>query len=129
MKYIGFIKEEDKNIGSAKYFNEMFLTKDFTSTINNSIVAYLKNGHFLAGTMSFIFDNEGKAIGPLEYFTDGQFVWPVYYPYYLQKYKNFLIDEDLLHHCHSNNFEIEQLSEERLKKIDSDFLEEWSKKN
>jgi hypothetical protein len=52
----------------------------------------------------------------------------VYYPYYLQKYKNFLIDQDFLQHCLSNNFKIASLSKETLIKIDADFLKAWSKK-
>jgi hypothetical protein len=128
MKYIGFIKEEDKNIPTAKNLKEMFLSVNNDPIIIKDVVAYLKNGIFLSGVMSFIYDDEKKPIGGLAYFTDGQFVWPVYYPYYLEKYKNFLVDQDLLQHCLSNNFKIAPLSKERLSKIDADFLKVWSKK-
>ena len=128
MKYIGFIKEEDKNIPTAKALKEMFLEVNNDPKILKNVVAYLKNGIFLSGVMSFIYDDEKLPIGSLAYFTDGQFVWPVYYPYYLEKYKNFIIDQDLLQHCVSNNFKISSLSKERLSKIDADFLKVWSKK-
>lgn len=128
MKYIGFIKEEDKNIPTAKNLKEMFLEKDNDTILIKDVVDYLKKGIFLSGIMSFIYDDEGKPIGNLDYFTDGQFVWPAYYPYYLQKYKNFLIDQDLLQHCVVNNFRIVPLSKETLSKIDDDFLKAWSRK-
>ncbi len=41
MKYIGFIREEDKNIPDAKSFTELFLDIKNDPLINEKIIGYL----------------------------------------------------------------------------------------
>ncbi|MDI3321387.1 hypothetical protein [Pinibacter soli] len=126
MKFVGFIKEEDENIRSAKHLEEMLFSENNDQDIRNRIVEYLEKGIFLTGVMSYIYDNENKPIGNLDYFTDGEFIWPIYYPYYLKKYANFSIDEDLLQYAKINSFKFSVISKERLGELEDIFLMEWS---
>jgi hypothetical protein len=129
MKFIGFIKEQDKNISTAKLFNEMFTSTSNDEILVHKVINYLKNGAFVTGAMSYIYDDENKPIGNLDYFTDGHLIWPVYYPYYLEKYKNFSLDPLLTAHLLKNKFSIPTVSEDRIAQIDREFSKEWSKRS
>lgn len=128
MKFIGFIKEQDRNIGTSKPLEEMFVSNDNDIFLVDKVIDYLNSGVFVTGVMSFIYDDEQQPIGNLDYFTDGEFIWPIYYPYYLKKYKNFFLDPIFVAHLHINKFTIPFVDEEKLIRIDKQFCEEWSKK-
>jgi hypothetical protein len=129
MEFIGFIREQDKNISTAKPLNEMFTAISNDAILVNKVINYLKNGAFVTGAMSYIYDDENKPIGNLDYFTDGHLVWPIYYPYYLEKYKHFSLDPILIDHLLKNNFSMPPVSEDRLAEIDREFSKEWSKRS
>lgn len=129
MKYVGFIEEQDKNICTAKHFNEMFMSYENDIHVRSNIIIYLESGIFLTGIMSRIYDNEGQSIGNLDYFTDGEFIWPIYYPYYLKKYKNFTIDSELLEFAQMRNYKIKSIEKNDLIVIEKEFVNEWSGKN
>jgi len=126
MKFIGFLKEEDKNIRDGKHLDEMFTDLPIDERLRKNIIEYLSSGLFLTGVMSYIYDNEGNPIGNLDYFTDGEFIWPVYYPYYLKKYDNFLIAPKLLSHAQSNNFVIHSIDPVKLSSLCKEFEAEWA---
>jgi hypothetical protein len=79
------------------------------------------SGGFFAGRLPI-------AGGNLDYFTDGCFIWPVYYPYYLAKYPNFIISEKLYSYASSHNFVIEKLSPQVVRKLERKFDLEWTGK-
>ena len=126
MKFIGFIKEEDKNIKGAKSFEEMFSAESVDRFLRNRVIEYLSNGVFLTGVMTYIYDNEGKPIGNLDYFTDGKFIWPVYYVYYLRKYDNFLVVPELLSHAQENNFTVMKINSVELSAMCNELDAEWA---
>lgn len=129
MQFTGFISEEDVNIPNAKTLKEM-LSYDLNieKFDRSKIIKYLENGHFLTGAMSHIYDNEGKSIGNLNYYTDGEYIWPIYYRYYLEKYKNFYIDKYFFEHAKKNNFSINKISKQRMIELEAFFISHWSKK-
>src|SRR5438128_443824 len=118
LKFVGFDKAIDTNIRTAKKFAEMFGDHPNDEADRKELINYLKKGIFLTGVMSNIYDNEKKIIGNLNYFTDGKFVWPVYYPYYLEKYNNFKIDNELYTYANEMNYQIHFISKEQLKKLE-----------
>jgi hypothetical protein len=126
MKFIGFLKNEDKNIRSASEFKDMFTSEIMLSTTREKVVKYLYNGVFLTGVMSYIYDIDGIPIGNLNYYTDGDYIWPIYYPYYLNKYENFIVSSDFLDHVFHNNFCIRMISNEELRAIGEEFDAEWA---
>ncbi len=76
--------------------------------------------------MSVVYDKDKECIGPLIYLTDGKFVWPSYYLFFLRKYKKLHIDNLFLKFMKSRKFKIQKLEEEKLKSIDIEFSKVWS---
>lgn len=129
MKYIGFIKEIEKNIRSARKMDDMFVDSYFDEKDRQHVINYLKRGQIFGGAMSYVSDKiDGEPIGPLQYYTDGMYAWPEYYPFYLSKYNNYDIPAEFLEYLNNNSFEFKILSEEELDKIDIIFTNEWAGK-
>ena len=105
MKFIGFLKTEDKNIRGGLELNELINQNISEPDIRSKVLQYLNEGVFLTGIMSFLYDNDGQPIGNLDYFTDGELIWPIYYRYYLAKYESVSIDQELIRYA-SNNIQI-----------------------
>ena len=128
MKYIfiGFDKKIEPLIRSSQVFDSMFLEKPNIESMRMKVIQYLEQGEFLTGAMSYIYDNEKLPIGNLDYYTDGTFIWPVYYLYYLKKYNNFFIDERLIKHVIDDKLVERSINTETLKEIEKKFDDEWS---
>lgn len=108
MKLIGFIKEHNNIEEAVDYsaFKEGILTNNYVVT---DIISYLNSGVYLFGWMGVFMDLDNQAIiSPDCYYTDGVYVWPAYFPYYIQKYPNQFIDDDFLSHVSENNFRIDE---------------------
>ena len=92
MKYIGFVKEHDS-------FSFAISFRDTFGDIPNSeakiicILNHLKEGVLFLGWMGYAVDIEDKnLIAPDAYYTDGIWAWPIYFPYYIEKYNNIIIE-------------------------------------
>jgi hypothetical protein len=59
-----------------------------------------------------------ELIVPNCYYTDGNFVWPAYFSYYLRKYPNYKIDSDFLKHLEKNNFDFSKIKISNKLKLD-----------
>lgn len=128
MTFVGFLKEEDKNIREGHYFTSMFRETPNEEEVRVKILAYLKSGIILIGALSTISDDDNKLIVQLNYYTDGKFIWPIYYTHYIEKYDRFLISQPLFEHAIQYGFTIPVLSKEVLLGIEKIFTEEWSGK-
>lgn len=129
MKYIGFIKEIENNIRSAMKMDEMFVDSYVDDNERQHAINYLREGQIFGSAMSYLRDKiDGEPIGPLQYYTDGTYAWPEYYPFYLSKYKNYYIPGEFLEYLKNNNFKFKSLSEKELDKIDVIFTDEWTGK-
>jgi hypothetical protein len=85
-KLVGFLKKYDPKIAEAEILEENtpFANKD----IYDKVISYLKNGYTLLDFMEFIYDDDGNKMAPLSILTDGYWIWPSYFYYYLQQYPN-----------------------------------------
>ena len=126
--YIGFIFDYDPNISIAKKISEMLLPVKVDRGLKEDVIKYLSSGTFLSGAMSYIYDDENKPIGDLNYYTDGVFVWPSYYIYFIKKYDNFEITKALIDQAKKSNFLSDEVSREKLIELENVFLQEWIKK-
>ena len=107
MKLIGFIKEHNNIKEAVDYtvFKEEGLTNNY---VLSDIVSYLNSGVYILGWMGYFFDIDNDSpISPDSYYTDGVYIWPAYFPHYLQKHPNSQIDEDFLADAVKNNFWID----------------------
>ncbi len=126
MNFIGFDTALEPNIRDAMNFSEMLYASPGVAPEKRELyIQYLKKGYFLTGSMSFIYDNENNPIGNLDYFTDGQNVWPCYYVYYLQKYPDYFIDDSLLYILNTNDLSANVITQEKLTEIEKAFDYEW----
>ena len=99
---IGTIKEFD-DISDSISYSEL-LELDDKLTPRNLIVDYLESysQNLVLGWMGYTVDPiDGAFICPSAYFTDGKFVWPGYYSYYLRKFPAWKIDPVFLQYVGS----------------------------
>ena len=122
MKYVGFIKELD-NVSFAKDFKNYFTS---ANRDNLDILKYLDKGISFGGWMSYVSEVEDIdiSIAPFEYFTDGEWIWPVYFPYYLKKYKNFYIPIEFIEYLARNKEKQVHFTEKELVKFETNFFRE-----
>lgn len=83
MKYVGFIKELDE-LSFANEFKSCF-TNIYRD--NSDVVESLDKGVSFASWIDYVSEIEDIEIliAPFKYFTDGKWIWPVYFSYYLKK--------------------------------------------
>lgn len=118
MILIGFIKEHN-NIKEAVDYSVFKSEILANNDVITDIISYLNNGVYLFGWMGVFMDLENQdIISPDCYYTDGVYVWPAYFPYYLKKHPNTQVDENFLTHISKNNFRIDE------SKIDSPLKEQ-----
>lgn len=71
----------------------------------DKIIEYLNEGVLLLAWMGYVIDPTNKIlICPDAYYTDGVWVWPQYFTYYLKKYPNYKLDEEFVKHVLLSNF-------------------------
>ena len=118
MKYIGFIRE-NTNIKEALHFDDVSKTSiDYDEETLKKIKQYLSMGKFIFGWMGYSNDVKTKApIAPDGYSTDGTWVWPDYYYYYIETY-SIAIDSDFFDHMLAANFNFKP-SKALLKSMDA----------
>lgn len=107
MKYIGFIKEYNN-------IKEAMALSDLTSTLHmpirndhSNIISYLNEGILLLAWMGYFVDvEENELIAPDTYFTDGIWVWPAYFPYYLSKFPTMKLSHAFLDNVRTRNYQL-----------------------
>lgn len=106
MKLTGFIKEHNE-FKEAKAFEELLGEASSLDYDVQKVIHYLRSGKLLLAWMGYFFDiKTKKPIAPDSYYTDGLWVWPAYFPYYLENYPLYSIDPDFLAHMIDKNFEL-----------------------
>ena len=106
MKAIGFIGEQQRS-NKLPAFKTLLTDISHPKEIIDKVVSYLVSGVECLETFALeqdITENDLKIIGPSRFLTDGVWVWPSYYPYYLKKIPNLSIDESFLNYLHEKNF-------------------------
>jgi hypothetical protein len=113
MNVIGFIKDHDPHVKCSKEIKNLFSDKVISKERLLEITAYLKNGISIVRFISDVYDTDGEHIGPNIIYTDGLWVWPSYYTFYLNKYPQILIPEKLQSHIDLNNRKVISLSQDQ----------------
>lgn len=106
MRYIGFIKEHNP-IKESLSIEVVMSSPDNNDEISVlGIIEYLKNnGVLILGWMGYFMDLEkDQPICPDSYYSDGVWVWPAYFPYYLEKYPHYPLDKEFKEYFLSKDF-------------------------
>ncbi|SMD08375.1 hypothetical protein [Pedobacter africanus] len=106
MKYVGFIKE-NTNIKEAISFEDMIKSKaDYDHETLKKIKSYLSNGLLVFSWMGYTQDPIKKVfIAPDGYSTDGEWIWPDYYYYYIDNY-SIEVDREFFMHMSKVGFDL-----------------------
>ncbi|HEY9258050.1 hypothetical protein [Chitinophaga sp.] len=95
MNVVGFLHVHDPHIACSKDINDLFSDSLLNNEKLPEISNYLENGVSIVRYISNLYDTDGELIGPNIIYTDGLWVWPSYYSFYLKKYPQILIPEEL----------------------------------
>jgi len=101
MNVIGILKDFDPNIKCAKALEELTYAPVGERTYNEQFISYLKQGVRLSKLLTSDDDADGTPIGQRMYLTDGEWIWPSYYVYYLEKYPNIVVPTIFLDHVNA----------------------------
>jgi hypothetical protein len=125
MKLVGFIKEHDETLSSI-LFKEVLGINNNDPELINKILEYLSKGTLIMAWMGYFNDLEtNEHVSPHGYYSDGTWLWPTYFPYYLRKYSHYNLDMNFVKYLIDKNFLIEdvipinkaKLEEELIKKM------------
>lgn len=114
MKLIGFRKEFNDDVLVAAQESQM---NDDASLISikpemaGTIVEYLDKSRMIIGLTLVLYD-EGEFIGPKSIHSDGEWIWPSYFSYFVNNHLK--IDQDFLGHLQKRRFATHALSEQEL---------------
>lgn len=116
MKYVGFIKEQN-NIPEASCFNEVIGAS--INTDIDKVIKYLEKGMYCCGCLGVFNDlNNNDFICNHYYLTDGLYIWPSYFIYYLKKYPNYIIDNHFLNYLKTKKFVFKKINFFKRKSIE-----------
>lgn len=124
---IGHLNRHDDNLSSVsmeEYFSGNVMRD---ATLLKEVIKYLRSAHYCAGVMNLVNDVfTGDVIDGAIYLTDDTYIWPIYFPYYIEKYPDkVFIPSDLIDHLIKNDFKIPQISKKRLSEIERIFIKKW----
>ncbi len=115
MKEVSFFRNHENN--DSFHYLEHFLDSNIQcGNINTELIRYLEKGFHFCDWMCIIQDEDGTVIGPNVYLTDGEWVWPEYFIYYLKKYvHSMIVDPSFIKYLNNSNFVYPQINEVRLR--------------
>lgn len=112
MKLVGFIKELDNYDWASPLCNELGEESNAEELVNN-IISYLEKGKLILGWMGYFVDLRTQdPIAPHAFLTDGVWVWPSYYLYYLKMYPQYRLDNSFINYLREKNFVIGEILNE-----------------
>ena len=104
MKLVGFIKEYN-DVEGASCLDDLLDSNRCIEVDVEKILQYISQGVLLSCWMGYFIDVRTKElIAPDSYFTDGTWVWPAYFPYYLRSHPFMPIDKEFIEDLKSKNY-------------------------
>lgn len=98
MKAIGFLKIHDEFSLCSKRIEDVISDNINNPLFVNKVVNYLNGGILVMKAMDIVRDSNGNTIGQYKIYSDGEWVWPSYYSYYLVRYPQLKIPDDFISH-------------------------------
>ncbi len=103
MNTIGFTKERDKNLINNSYMDDLWSKNKviISNDDKTKVIEYLKNSNKIFSRTLAMFDDE-TYIGPYTIVSDGEWIWPSHFPYFLAKTDS--LDEEFYFYLKSKKF-------------------------
>ena len=121
MKTVGFLTLYDKTYKGSEDLKTMISAPRAYSNLDK-IINYLESGHYFADPLVFLDDDEGLPLPDIGYQTDGEWIWPNYFPYYLKKYPNYEIDKEFIEYLNEKSFLYTEPNESQRRKASDYFF-------
>jgi hypothetical protein len=114
MKLLGFIKEYN-DLKESVTLDDFLHSTSPVEKDTEKMLDYLNKGVLVLGWMGYFIDvKTRKPIAPDSYFTDGTWVWPSYFPYYLKMFPEIQVDQEFINYLLSKNYHFENDFEDRI---------------
>jgi len=95
MKVIGFLKNYNPELHCSRNLFDLFAPAVAEEQKRSAAIEYLNNnGSRIVSFISNIYTDEGELIGPYIIYSDGIWIWPSYYSFYLNKYPQIYVPEE-----------------------------------
>jgi len=119
MKVIGFRSDKDGKIIHGNYISESSISAEIFLPANelDEIVEYLNNGIPLLSLTLWLMDGN-KNIGPYRILTDGEWIWPSHFSYFV-KNGDYRLTKKFVSHIEANKFLVRKLTDKQLININS----------
>jgi hypothetical protein len=108
MKMAGFIRRLDDGIISKVVdydrLNENAVTIE--QPVMDNVLSYLAMGKMIFAITLALEDTDGSYIGPYALYTDGEWIWPEYYSYFIRTGQVTTMPKDFLDQMSVNHFAV-----------------------
>lgn len=95
MKVIGFLKNYNPELHCSRDLTDLFASTVVEDQKQSVVIEYLNNnGSPIVSFISDIYTDQGELIGPYIIYSDGKWIWPSYYSFYLKKYPQIYVPEE-----------------------------------
>ena len=113
MKAIGFLKKmEEGVIGQALEYGKFDKNMvDVPPSDVEKVLSYLKQGKMIFSMTYGMEDDKGRYVGPYAVYTDGEWIWPGYYSYYVGSKDVSAIPGDLFDKMGAHDFNVSPMTE------------------
>jgi len=97
MNIIGFLKNHDLETRCSQ---DIILSAKNINPDNelDLVISYLKKWSILIACTLWLTDIDGEDIGEYIIYTDGEWIWPSYYSFYLRKYNSIKIPDEFINY-------------------------------
>ena len=125
MKLVGFLREYDSFAAVNLSLKDIRNPTPTDPLLVNKVILYLKQGREFEGLMDWVSDVEDESIelGYTAYFTDGTWIWPMYFTYYLTKFNDYKIPEEFANYLMDRDFIFPSLTNEDEKRVSDYFFD------
>jgi hypothetical protein len=122
MKLLGFIKEYD-NLKESIDLDEFLNSVSQKAIDFEKAIQYLEKGALVLGWMGYVTDVKTKQlIAPDAYYTDGVWVWPTYFPYYLKQFPSVYINEDFVEYLVARDYNFLNDFDDRINSFEAELI-------
>ena len=121
-KIVGFLIEHDNEVTNQTLENSLVEETDNSQDLID-VIKYLNKGVLVCGWMGYFNDIiTKKPVAPWGYDTDGIWIWPNYYPYYLMRHREYKIDEGFLEYLKQKDYQFSKKISKNVILEANDFL-------